>query len=91
MHWNNVVDLFTQGSKCLKTDGKMIFYGPFNYSGQYTSDGNAQFDHHLKTGDPLSGIRDVDELTRVATGNDLTLVNDYEMPANNRILVWQKQ
>ena len=91
MHWNNVVDFFTQGAKCLKTGGKMICYGPFNYSGQYTSDGNAQFDRHLKTGDPLSGIRDVDDLTTLATENGLTLINDYDMPANNRILLWQKQ
>lgn len=91
MSWKNVEDLFTHGSKCLKTGGKMICYGPFNYSGQYTSEGNARFDQHLKASDPLSGIRDVDDLTRLATENSLTLVKDYEMPVNNRILLWQKQ
>ncbi|PWQ97999.1 DUF938 domain-containing protein [Leucothrix arctica] len=90
MHWDNVVDLFTQGAKCLKPGGQFIFYGPFNYSGQYTSQGNMQFDKHLKTGDPLSGIRDFDDLAKLATENGLTLVNDYEMPANNRILLWRK-
>jgi cyclopropane fatty-acyl-phospholipid synthase-like methyltransferase len=91
MHWNNVVDLFAHGAKCLKKGGKMVCYGPFNYAGQYTSEGNAQFDKHLKSGDPLSGIRDFDDLAKLAAENGLTLANDYEMPANNRILVWLKK
>lgn len=91
MHWNNVVDLFTKGASCLKSGGKMICYGPFNYSGQFTSPSNAQFDQHLKAGDPLSGIRDIDDLNKLASDNDLALISDFEMPANNRILVWQKQ
>ena len=91
MHWDNVVDLFTQGAKCLKPQGKFVSYGPFNYGGRYTSQGNQQFDQHLKSGDPLSGIRDFDDLQELASENGLKLINDYEMPANNRILVWQKQ
>ena len=91
MHWNHVVDMFTQGAKRLTPGGKFICYGPFNYSGKYTSQSNLQFDQHLKMRDPLSGIRDIDDLTKLATENGLTLVNDYEMPAHNRILLWQKQ
>ena len=91
MHWNNVVDLFTEGAKCLKEDGQMIFYGPFNYSGRYTSLGNEQFDQHLKSEDPLRGIRDFDDLNKLANDNGLVLVSDIEMPANNRILFWQKR
>lgn len=91
MHWDNVVDLFTQGAKCLKSGGQLICYGPFNYSGKFSSDSNMQFDQTLRMRDPQSGIRDLDDLTKLATENGLTLDHDYEMPANNRILVWQKQ
>jgi len=91
MHWENVIDLFTQGSRCLRPNGKLICYGPFNYSGRYTSQGNQQFDLHLKSGDPLSGIRDFDDLNKLASDNGLSILNDYDMPANNRTLVWQKK
>ncbi|RVU81715.1 DUF938 domain-containing protein [Leucothrix sargassi] len=91
MSWDNVIDLFSNAAKHLKPNAKMICYGPFNYSGQYTSQGNRDFDEHLKSGDPLSGIRDFNDLQVLASENGLTLFKDIEMPANNRILVWEKQ
>ena len=90
MHWQNVVDLFVSGAKCLKEDGLMICYGPFNYEGKYTSQSNANFDQSLKMRDPESGIRDFEALQKLANENGLSFVQDIEMPANNRILVWRK-
>jgi len=75
---------------CLKPGGVFAVYGPFNYHGQYTSDSNRQFDGWLKQRDPLSGIRDFDDLNQLAEENGLRLKADYEMPVNNRILCWQK-
>ena len=69
----------------------MICYGPFNFNGQYTSASNAQFDQSLRMRDPLSGIRHFEALQVLAEDNGLSFVRDIEMPANNRILVWQKR
>ena len=70
--------------------GKFCLYGPFNYNNTYTSDSNAQFDAWLKGRDPKSGIRNFEELDELALQAGMNLHMDYEMPANNRILVWEK-
>jgi hypothetical protein len=67
----------------------VCIYGPFNYNGAFTSDSNAQFDQWLKSRNPLSGIRDFEIVMLLATSMGLKLVNDFAMPANNRLLVLQ--
>lgn len=91
MSWPEVVEMFSGINKILKQQGKICLYGPFNYQGQFTSPSNAHFDQWLKARDPQSGIRDFEALDTLANDNNLKLVNDYEMPVNNRLLVWQKQ
>ena len=44
----------------------------------------------LKQQDPDSGIKDVDRLEQQADDAGLDRIDDIAMPANNRILVWQK-
>ena len=65
-------------------------YGPFNYQNQYTSDSNANFDLWLKARDPQSGIRNFEDLDNLAKSAGMEFRQDYEMPANNRILYWRK-
>jgi len=90
MHWDSVVALFEGVGKHLSHDGLFCLYGPFNYGGEYTSESNAQFDEWLHERDPLSGIRDFDDLDLLARQAGLRLDQDYAMPANNRILCWRK-
>ncbi|VAW90920.1 hypothetical protein MNBD_GAMMA21-2252 [hydrothermal vent metagenome] len=90
MSWQNVEQLFTGIGTRLNDKGYFCLYGPFNYQANYTSNSNAQFDRYLKQRDPLSGIREFDDLQILAETACLTLVNDHEMPVNNRLLVWQK-
>ena len=90
MDWGAVEAFFDGAGKCLVPEGKMLLYGPFNYDGQFTSDSNARFDQWLKQRDPLSGVRDFEELDKLANRAGLQLMRDYEMPANNRLLYWKK-
>ena len=90
MHWDEVEGMFQKLSSVLKPGGMVLAYGPFNYQGQYTSASNQQFDGWLKSRDPDSGIRDFDELNLLASHNGLSIMADFEMPANNRILCWHK-
>jgi len=90
MSWPEVIELFNGVADVIKSGGKFCLYGPFNYAGQYTSQSNAHFDQWLKSRDPNSGIRNFEDLDAMAKQHQLTLVNDYEMPVNNRTLVWQK-
>jgi len=90
MSWPEVVELFNGIGNVIGKGGKFCLYGPFNYNGAYTSESNAHFDQWLKARDPHSGIRDFEALNEMAIQQQLELINDYEMPANNRTLVWQK-
>lgn len=91
MSWEMVLNFFKGVGQTLEKDGVFILYGPFNYQGQYTSQSNANFDLLLKDNNPLSAIRDFEALNQLAQKVGLSLVNDFAMPANNRILCWEKQ
>ena len=90
MHWPDVEALFSGVSDVLRQGGVFLLYGPINYKGAYTSQSNENFDRWLKNRDPDSGIRDFEDLDRLARQAGLKLVNDIEMPANNRILCWRR-
>lgn len=90
MSWQAVESFFEGIGRILKPGGHFCLYGPFNYNGQYTSVSNLRFDHWLQDRDPLSGIRDVADLRPLAETHGLALATDFEMPANNRVLHWQK-
>jgi len=82
---------FTRLGEYLSPNAIVCIYGPFNYQGTYTSDSNAQFDLWLKAQNPLSGIRDFEEVIGLAAEIGCQLHEDVTMPANNRLLVLQKQ
>jgi len=88
--WLHVVAMFKGIGKVLKSGGMFAQYGPFNYNGEFSSESNARFDQWLKGRDAESGIRNFQDLEKLAAVNGMKLFKDYEMPANNRILVWQK-
>ena len=90
MQQQDVVNLINGVGKLLKQGGSYVIYGPFNYNGLYTSKSNENFDHWLKQRDPLSGIKNFEEIESLANSNNMQLVTDYEMPANNRILHYIK-
>ena len=90
MSWYEVQMFYERVPEILNADGLLLAYGPFNYHGQYTSDSNQRFDGWLKARDPDSGIKDFSELNDLALKNGLKILADHEMPANNRILLWQK-
>jgi cyclopropane fatty-acyl-phospholipid synthase-like methyltransferase len=76
---------------CLLPGGRLAVYGPFNYAGEYTAPSNARFDQSLKAQNPDSGIKDFEWLDDLARQAGMALLDDIEMPANNRTLIWQKR
>ncbi|MBW4933020.1 DUF938 domain-containing protein, partial [Marinobacter sp. F4206] len=88
MSWNEVASMFA-GVGAALTNGEMFcLYGPFKYAGQHTSESNALFDRHLSQRNPAMGIRDMSQLEDLARDHGMLLESDFEMPANNRFLVW---
>ncbi len=90
MPWKTVEHFFEAIGDVLVKGGVLCVYGPFRYGGRYTSASNARFDQYLKQRDPLSGIKDFQDIDRIAKKQGLNLIKDYSMPANNQMLVWRK-
>jgi len=88
MSWRAVEAMFA-GVGSLLTAGVFVLYGPFNRNGEFTSESNLRFHQSLQREAPHMGIRDDAELVQLAHQNGLGLVDDIEMPANNRILIWE--
>lgn len=88
---DNVLDLFKHLPNVLAQQAFVMVYGPFNYNGEFTSESNQRFDEWLKQRNPSSGIKDFEWCNQLAQKAGLSLINDIEMPQNNRILVWQNQ
>ena len=91
MSWQMVEKMFAGIGRVLRADGVFCLYGPFNRDGAFTSDSNRQFDAALKARDPQMGIRDDRELKSLGERCGLRFVDEHAMPANNRILVWQRR
>jgi SAM-dependent methyltransferase len=90
MSWEDVGAMYRGIGSVLAPGGVLCVYGPFRYSGRYTSKSNEAFDRMLQERDALSGLRDLDDLTVLAAQNGLRFHNDHDLPANNRLLVFVK-
>lgn len=90
MSWREVENLFHGVNRILPPGGLLLLYGPFNYNNQYTCESNRAFDQRLREHDPESGIRDFGALNQLAQSEQLIFRDDFQMPSNNRLLLWQK-
>ncbi|MCM2348948.1 MAG: class I SAM-dependent methyltransferase [Bacteriovoracaceae bacterium] len=90
MHWKECKSLMKLLGHRLRENSKVMIYGPFKYGGAFTSPSNEEFDQQLKTRDPSSGIRSFEDVNNGMIKNGFELVFDYDMPANNRLLVYKR-
>lgn len=90
MAWSEVERMFAGASRILPAGGKLCVYGPFNYNGQFTSPGNAQFDASLRAQAAHMGIRDIEAMQQLAGRHGFVMQADHALPANNRLLAWQR-
>lgn len=74
----------------LKPGGRLIFYGPFREHGVLEPQSNVDFDSSLRSRDISWGIRDVDDVQSECKEAGLALRSRYEMPANNRMFIFEK-
>lgn len=91
MAWDEVVALFVGAAAVLDAAGLLCLYGPFFDDELATVPSNLAFDQRLRERQPTMGLRRRQALDELAAGNGLRQHRDWLMPANNRLLVWQKQ
>ena len=88
--WRVAEGLFTGAARYLREDGRLFLYGPFKRGGRHIALSNAVFDTSLRDRDAEWGVRDIDDLEKLAAGVGLGLIEIAEMPANNFILVFER-
>ena len=89
MHWHEIEAMFSGLDKILTKTALFCLYGPFSING-YLSESNREFDLWLQARDPLTCLRDKNDLDQLAASNNLQPYKQWRMPANNLILSWQK-
>lgn len=90
MSWKEDKALFKLLGNRLREGSLAFFYGPFNYEGKFTSVSNEKFNDWLKSRDEKSGVRNFEDIQKSMSKNGFKLLNDHQMPANNRLLVFEK-
>jgi cyclopropane fatty-acyl-phospholipid synthase-like methyltransferase len=90
MSWKIDKTFFKLLGKRLREGSLVFIYGPFNYDGEFSSDSNKIFDAHLKECNPKSGIRGFEDVQANMVKCGFKLLKDHEMPANNRLLVFER-
>lgn len=91
MPWPAVEEMFAGAGRLLGHGGRFVLYGPFHYACAPTSAGNAAFDRELIARGGGEGIRDIDAVGQLASRHQFQMLADLAMPANNRLLAWEKK
>lgn len=89
--WEATLALFRGAAKVLAPDQLLLTYGPYSISGDFLSQSNIEFDQSLRTRNPAWGIRDVNEVQKVAEDAGFALEETIRMPANNLMLVFRRR
>ena len=87
--WACCAALMRGAAHLLGAGGQLITYGPYLVAGVATSPGNLAFDADLRGRDPQWGLRWLHDVVAEATAAGLSLQEQVEMPAHNRLLVFR--
>lgn len=83
--------LFDGAGRLLNVGGRLLCYGPFMDNGIHSAPSNEVFDRSLRARDPAMGVRDTRLLDDLAGRFGFFRQGDLMMPANNRLLVYQRE
>lgn len=82
--------LFANARRALKPRGLMVTYGAYAHHGVIAPQSNVDFDAGLRRQNSEWGLRDIVDLERLGKENGIALLKIYDLPANNKCLVWQR-
>ena len=87
--WSSTNALCLGAARHLRTGGKLVLYGPYLENGT-AAPSNLDFDATLKRRNQQWGLRELDEVTRVAALHGLQRQQVVRMPANNLTVVFSR-
>lgn len=88
--WATCAGLMRGASRHLAAGGVLVTYGPYIEDEVVTAPGNLAFDQSLRQRNPEWGIRQRAQVEREAARAGLRLRERRAMPANNLLLVWER-
>mmetsp|Transcript_48716 Transcript_48716/g.58736 ORF Transcript_48716/g.58736 Transcript_48716/m.58736 type:complete len:253 (+) Transcript_48716:62-820(+) len=93
--WECSEGFFRGAGEALASGGNLILYGPFKVDGKFIGadfgEGNQKFDEKLRSTNSAWGIRDIDDLVKLAAPCGISLRSKADMPANNLFLHFVKE
>jgi hypothetical protein len=87
--WSSTNALCIGAARHLRGQGKLVLYGPYLENGT-AAPSNLDFDATLKRRNQQWGLRELEEVTRVAALHGLQRQQVVRMPANNLTVVFSK-
>ncbi len=81
--------LFAGAGLLLRPGGVLVLYGPFREDGRHTAPSNEAFDASLRERNPAWGVRDLEDVTRLAAAAGLARSRVERLPANNLAVVFE--
>ena len=88
--WEACTGLFRMAEKVIMAKGFVYLYGPFKQEGKHTSESNKTFDLSLRAQNTSWGVRNLEDVQRVAETFGFYHVCTHEMPANNKSIIFKK-
>ena len=88
--WSVTKGIVKGAQKFLPKDGLLYFYGPFTQNNVPTAAGNIAFDKNLRERNENWGLRNINEVEKLANKHALKLDRIVKMPSNNLSVVFTK-
>ena len=88
--WAATLGLMAGAGRLLAPAAPLILYGPYRQHGVETAPSNEQFELWLKEKSLEYGLRHLEDVSRAAAAQGLTLDRIAPMPANNLMLVYSR-
>jgi len=82
--------LVSGAAQLLAAGGVLYLYGPYRRHGRHTAPSNEAFDAQLRLQNPEWGLRDVEEVERLACEAGFGPAEVIDMPSNNLSLVFRR-
>lgn len=88
--WAASEGLMAGAARTLPAGGVLYLYGPYRIDGRHTAPTNQDFDTRLRAQNAQWGIRDLADVTALAAGHGLSLMETVAMPANNLSVIYRR-
>ncbi|KAF9974918.1 hypothetical protein BGZ73_001579 [Actinomortierella ambigua] len=89
--WIVTESILKGAGRMLKPGGHFIVYGPFKRHGTFSTESNREFDEMLRGRDASWGVRDLEDVQRVAEQEAHLVLRDVrDMPSNNYLAIFEK-